>query len=208
MHELPFASASVTALLIGTVVVASIAGWVSAWLKRAWILNPYSVRTRFQVHRLLTAGWLHTDVTHLAFNMLTLWFFANDVLRTLGPTRFVALYVSAVVVAFVPSLLRHMHEPKYNTLGASGAVAAVLFSAVLLYPGLKLYLFFIPIPVPGALYAVLYLAYSAWQSYRARDGVNHDAHFYGAVYGAMLTYAFEPTKVEHTLRILTKSVGF
>lgn len=200
MPKLSVATASVAVLLIASVVVASIAAWVSDWLKGALILSPFAVRTRFQIHRLLTAGWIHVDATHLAFNMITLYFFSGDALRALGPTRFVALYVSAVVVSFVPSTLRYMHDPRYKTLGASGAVAAVMFSAVLLDPALRLYLYFIPIPVPAALYAVGYLAYSAWHSYRARDGINHDAHFYGALYGAMLTYAFEPARVEHTLR--------
>ncbi len=103
-------------------------------------------------------------------------------------------------MAFVPTTLRHMRNPKYNSLGASGAVAAVIFSAILLNPTMKLQLLFVPIPVPAAVFAVGYLAYSAWQAYRATDNKNHEAHFAGAVYGAMLTYAFEPDKVVKALR--------
>ncbi len=198
MPKLPV---SVPILLIASVVVVSVAAWAQSGLKQALILVPYRVREG-QVHRLLTAGWLHGDTTHLLFNMLTLYFFSDDVARALGPTRFLALYVSAVVVAFVPTTLRHLRNPRYSSLGASGAVAAVMFSAIALFPGLKMGLFFIPVPVPAVVYAVLYLAYSAWHSYRARDGINHDAHFAGAIYGVLLTYAFEPSRVEATLRRL------
>jgi membrane associated rhomboid family serine protease len=193
---------SVPLLLIGSVVLVSIAAWVIAPLRRALVLSPLHVRKTGQVHRLLTAGWVHADTTHLLFNMLTLHFFADEVLRVLGPVRFLVLYVSAVIVAFVPTTLRHMKNPRYVTLGASGAVAAVLFSAVLLHPGLKLALLFLPIPLPGIAYALAYLAYSAWHSYRSTQGVNHDAHFSGAIYGALLTFAFEPQRVERTLSAL------
>jgi membrane associated rhomboid family serine protease len=188
-------------LLIGSVVLVSIVAWTSKTLKYALILNPFLVRERFQLHRLVTAGWIHADWSHLLFNMLTLYFFAGQVLKVLGPAQLLVLYVSAVIVAHLPTTLLHMRNPKYNSLGASGGVAAVIFSAILLYPGLKLSLLFLPIPVPGYVYAVGYLAYSAWSSYRARDGVNHTAHFAGAVYGALLTYAFEPDRV---LRTVTK----
>jgi membrane associated rhomboid family serine protease len=189
-------------LLIGSVVIVSVLGWVSEPLYRALLLNPYRVRKQGQVHRLITAGWLHQDGMHLAFNMITLYFFAEQTARALGVTRFLVLYVSAVVVAFIPTTLRHMGNPGYNSLGASGAVAAVMFSAILLFPKLRLTLMFIPIPVSGAVFAVAYLAYSIWQSRGARDGVNHGAHFSGAVYGALLTYVFEPARVERTIRTM------
>jgi membrane associated rhomboid family serine protease len=192
----------VTTLLIASVVAVSIAAWISESLKRALILNPYLVRKRFQIHRLVTAGWVHADSTHLIFNMITLYFFAGRVVSVLGAGMFVVLYVSAVVVAHLPTTLRHMRNPKYNSLGASGAVAAVMFSAILLHPSLKLSLFFVPIAIPGLVYALGYLAYNAWTSYRARDGINHDAHFAGAIYGALLTYVLEPERVTRTLHAL------
>jgi membrane associated rhomboid family serine protease len=95
-----------------------------------------------------------------------------------------------------------MRNPNYRSLGASGAVAAVMFSAVLLNPKLKLALLFLPIPVPGLIFAFAYLAYSIWHSYDSGDGINHDAHLSGAVYGAIFTYAFEPARVERALKSL------
>lgn len=204
--KMPPIQLTVPLLLIASVVIVSLAAWASGGLMGAFILNPYRVRKGLQVHRLLTAGWLHKDGTHLFFNMLTLYFFADEVARVLGPLGFLGLYVSAVVIAFVPTTLRHMKDSGYNSLGASGAVAAVMFSAILLHPGIKLYLLFLPIPVPGLFYALAYLAYSAWHSYTSRDGINHDAHFSGAIYGALLTYLLEPARVERTLRGFSRGI--
>jgi membrane associated rhomboid family serine protease len=190
---------TVPMLIIASVVVVSILAWIVKPLKRAFILNPYLIRERLQLHRLVTAGWLHADATHLLFNMLTFYFFADQVVKALGPARFLILYMTAVVAAHIPTTLRHMKNPKYNSLGASGAVAAIVFSAILLYPDMKLSLMFLPIAVPGFVYALCYLAYSAWSSYRARDGINHDAHFAGAIYGSLITFAFEPDRAMRTL---------
>ena len=194
--------ASPTALLIASVALVSVAAWMAPWLKAALILNPKRVWTGGEIHRLLTAGWLHADSAHLFFNMLTLYLFAEQVTSVLGTTRFLALYGSAVVVAFVPTTLRYMHRGQYNSLGASGAVTAVMLSATLLHPGLELYVMFLPIKVPALAYALLYMAYSVWHSWGsgARDRINHDAHFFGAIYGAMFTYAFEPERVVATVK--------
>jgi len=195
----PALQLSVSMIVIASVVVVSVLAWLIKPLKYAFVMSPYLVVHRLQLHRLLTAGWLHADASHLLFNLLTLYFFGDQVVKAIGPERFILLYVSAVVIAHVPTTIRHRNNPKYSSLGASGAVAAVIFSAILLYPGLKLSLLFLPIPIPGYAYALGYLAYSAWSSYRAKDGVNHDAHFAGAIYGSLLTYALEPTRVARTL---------
>lgn len=189
----------ISVLLIASVVLVSLVAWSSRAILDALVLHPYSVKRRGQVHRLLTAGWVHADSSHLLFNMLTLYFFADTVLAVLGPVRFAALYLTAVVVAFVPTTLRYMNQPSYRSLGASGAVAAVMFAAIALVPGLKVGIPFVPVRVAGLYYGLAYLAYSAWHSYRSRDGINHDAHFSGAIYGALLSYVFEPARVTRTL---------
>lgn len=202
MNDLParLLASPVPLLLIASVAIVSLLGWVSESVRRALILVPYQVRKNGHIHRLLTAGWVHADFSHLAFNMFSLYFFTEQTIRVLGVTRYLALYVTAVIVGFIPTTLRYMRKPNYSSLGASGAVAAVMFSAVLLVPKLKLQLMFLPIPVPGIVFAVAYLAYSAWHSHTAGDDINHDAHFSGAVYGALLTYLFEPTRVERTVK--------
>jgi membrane associated rhomboid family serine protease len=189
-------------LLIGSVLVVSLWGWIFAPARRAMILNPYRVRHAGEVHRLLTAGWLHADLSHVALNMVMLWFFARETVPVLGVARFLLLYLSAVPVAFIPTTLRHMHHPAYNSLGASGAVAAVMISSILLHPRVRFHVPFFPTLVPGAVLAVGYLAYSLWHSISAGDNVNHDAHFSGALYGALLTYAFEPGRVERSIKSL------
>lgn len=197
---MPVLTLSAPMLVIASVVIVSVLAWAVKPLMSAMILSPYLVRERKQVHRLLSAGWVHADSMHLVFNMLTLWFFADHVARRLSPAMFVVLYVTAVVVGFVPTTFRHGRNPRYSSLGASGAVAAVMFSAILLVPSLRLNPGFIPIAMPGFVYAILYLAYSAWHSYRSRDGINHDAHFSGAIYGAAFTFVLQPSRVIHNVK--------
>jgi membrane associated rhomboid family serine protease len=191
----------VAVLIIGSVAIVSVLGWIIPPLKRAMVLSPYDA-WRGQVHRLMTNGWLHGGLWHLLVNMLTLYFFAGKVTKVLGEPRFVVLYLSAVVVASIPTTLRYRNDRGYRSLGASGAVAAVMFSAILLHPKLTLTLFFVPIPVPAVVFAAGYLAYSAVASLVGDTDINHDAHFSGAVYGAAFTYFFEPARAEKAIRTL------
>jgi membrane associated rhomboid family serine protease len=191
-------------LLIGSVLIVSLWGWLFKPVQQWMILNPFRVRANGEIHRLFTAGWVHGNLWHLFFNMLTLYFFAGQATRVLGTPRFLLLYLSAVVVGFIPTTLRHMRDPGYNTLGASGAVAAVMFSAILLQPKLKLYVMLFPLPVPAVVFAAGYLVYSLWHSMEAGDHINHDAHISGALYGSLLTYVFEPARVERSIRILVR----
>jgi len=196
----------VTLLLIASVVAVSLIAFSSERVKRALILSPYQVR-RGEVYRLFTGGWIHADMMHLAMNMFVLYMFANRVVAKFGPILFAGLYVSAVVVAHVPTTLRYWNRPGYGSLGASGAVAAVMFSAILLYPQMRIGLLFLPFAVPGFVFGALYMVYSVWQSYSASDNVNHDAHFTGALYGALVTWAIAPTQVEHTIGVIRHMLG-
>lgn len=198
--------ATVVHLLMGTVVLASLMGWAHRRVQGALVLSPHRV-ARGQVHRLLTAGWVHGDLSHLGFNMLSLWIFADRVVSVLGDAKFMLLYVSAVVVAFLPTTLRYRRHVNYTSLGASGAVAAVMVSAVLLHPKMQLHLFFLPWRIPGVVFAVAYLAYSIWHSRGSDDNINHDAHFSGAAYGALLTYVLEPAKVQKSIRVFVAFVS-
>jgi membrane associated rhomboid family serine protease len=197
-----------TDLLIASVVLVSLLGWVHPAVRNLLVLSPYRVRTRGEVYRVLTAGWLHADVWHLALNMLMLHYFADQTTPVLGDSRFLVLYFSAVVVAYLPDVLWPRYEPGYATLGASGAVAAVMMSAILLHPKLRLHLMFVPMPMPAIAFAVAYLVYSMFHSWRSGDGINHGAHFWGALYGGLLTYLFEPVRVERTLSTLRTLKAF
>ena len=134
-------------------------------------------------------------------------FFADRVLAVMGEAQFLLLYFTAVVVAFMPTTLRFLKSHKYSSLGASGAVAAVMFSGILMFPLQELYLFFLPIKVPGYIFAVAYLAYSAWHSYSQSDNINHDAHFYGAAYGLIVTYLLEPRLASRGIDTMVKTLS-
>lgn len=195
-------SFSVGLLIIASVVVVSILAFKNDRLMDRLILIPVRVAKKGEFYRLLTAGWIHGDTGHLIFNMLSLYFFAGFVEQALGTVLFLLLYFSAVVVGFVPTVLRHRTRSNYRSLGASGAVAAVIFSAILINPGLSMYLMFIPIPIPGWLFGIVYLAYSAWSAHKGAGSINHDAHFAGAVYGAVFTFALAPELVQSGVRAL------
>ena len=126
--------------------------------------------------------------------MITLYFFGREVERLfmpyIGSIGFVLFYVSAIVVAMLPTYLRHRHDPQYRSLGASGAVSAVLFVFILAAPWSLIFVFVLP--VPAILYAVVYVGYSAWADRNAHDNINHSAHLAGAAYGVLFTVAMEP----------------
>lgn len=131
---------------------------------------------------------------HLLFNMITLFFFGRAIEQTfverIGFIGYVAFYLSAIVVAILPTYLKHRHDARYRSLGASGAVSAVLFSYILFAPWNLIFVFFLP--VPAILYAVAYIGYSIWMDRRGNDNVNHSAHLWGAAYGVLFTVAMEP----------------
>ena len=160
------------------------------------ILWPPAVERRKQYDRLLTHGFVHADWMHLLFNMVTLWSFGTAVERVFSewitPVGYVLFYLSAIVVAILPTYLRHRHDANYRSLGASGGVSAVLFSFILFDPWSKLIIFPIPLPIPAILFAVLYVGYSIWMDRRGRDNINHSAHLWGAGYGFALGLMLQP----------------
>ena len=191
-------------LVMISVALVSLISFASERVKLALILNPFRVK-RGEPHRLLTSGWIHADLAHLATNMFVLWIFADPVVRLFGKLMFVLFYASAVVVAFIPTTIRFRNKPRYNSLGASGAVAAVMLSAILLDPTIRLRL--MGFPVPGVVFGAGYIAYSVWHSRGSDDNINHDAHFSGALYGALVTFAWAPARVERAVRSLLRLIG-
>ncbi|QDW67803.1 rhomboid family intramembrane serine protease [Luteimonas granuli] len=161
------------------------------------LLWPPAIDRQRQYERLLTHGFVHADWQHLLFNMITLYFFGRHVERMfvpyIGALGFVLFYLSAILVAILPTWLRHRNDPGYRSLGASGAVSAVLFAFILVQPWALIFVFFIP--VPAIVYAVLYIGYSIWMDRRGGDSVNHSAHLWGAGYGVLFTVIMEPRVV-------------
>ena len=185
---------NVTVLLILATVLVSWMAFERPALMARLVFWPAAIRRSHQFDRLVTHGFVHADLQHLLFNMITLYFFGRLVERVfaayIGPVGFLLFYLSALVIAIVPSWLRHWRDPSYRSLGASGAVTAVLFAFILMAPWSLIYVFFFPIP--AVLYAVLFVGYSVWSDLRQRDRVNHQAHLWGAAYGVLFALVLDP----------------
>jgi len=158
------------------------------------ILWPPAINRGKQYYRLITYGFIHADGMHLLFNMITLYFFGRLIERFIsdyiGLIGFVVFYLSAIVISILPTYIKNVNNPSYRSLGASGAVSAVLFAFVLLQPWTTILIFFIP--CPAIIYAVLYIAYSIYMDRQGTDNVNHSAHLWGAAYGVLFIAAMEP----------------
>lgn len=142
--------------------------------------------------RLFSSGFLHADTQHLLFNMLSLYFFADVVIRILNPIQFVIVYCGSLMVGSLLSLYFHKNEYQYSAVGASGAVSGIIYSAILLQPGMSMYLFFIPIPIPAYLFGIGYLLYSIYGMKNRIGNIGHDAHFGGAIGGYLITLFLVP----------------
>ncbi|MFL6592011.1 MAG: rhomboid family intramembrane serine protease [Luteimonas sp.] len=183
-----------TLLLIAATVLVSWMAMNNRQLMDRLILWPSAIQRRHQYDRLVTHGFVHADFAHLLFNMITLYFFGRLIERFfaqyMGEIGFVLFYLSAVLVAILPTYLRHRRDPSYRSLGASGAVSAVLFAYILLQPWAMIYVFFVPLP--AIVYGAMYVGYSIWMDRHGDDNVNHSAHLCGAGYGVLFTLLLEP----------------
>jgi membrane associated rhomboid family serine protease len=157
-----------------------------------FILNPYGVSRGERVYTVITSGLIHKDWNHLLFNMLSYYFFAFQLEARLGHWQFGLLYVLSLILSDLPSIQKHKQDIWYNSLGASGAISAVIFSYIMYDPLASLGILFIPIPIPAWIFGLLYLVYCHFASKHARDNVNHDAHLFGALSGIIITIALNP----------------
>jgi len=147
------------------------------------LFRPYFFLRRRQYDTIYLSGFVHADLGHLLFNMVTFYFFAFPMERYIGTSRFLILYFVGLVVSHSCTYLKHKDNAEYASLGASGAISAVLFAYIVYFPMTKLIILPIPIPIPAALFAVGYVAYSYWASLHSRGRINHDAHLCGALSG-------------------------
>lgn len=142
-------------------------------------------------YRLLTSGFLHADIAHLFFNLLTLYFFAPVVINYFGDGIFILIYMMSLLAGNLFTLKIHESQPYYSAIGASGAIMGVLYAAILINPTMSLYLFFIPIPIPAYIVGVGYLLYSIYGMKKQNDLIGHTAHLGGALAGLFVTTLFD-----------------
>ncbi|MEO6103750.1 MAG: rhomboid family intramembrane serine protease [Pseudoxanthomonas sp.] len=195
------------------IAITSLVSWLAfnnRKLADRLILWPPAIDKHRQYDRLVTYGFIHADFMHLLFNMMTLYFFGRqiEVLMNglVGVWTYPVFYISALVVSILPTYLKNQHNPNYLSLGASGAVSAVLFAFILIAPWQLIFVFFIPLP--AIVFAVLYVGYSIWMDRRGGDRINHSAHLAGAAYGMLFMLLMDKRVLGHFLQqLLNPSFG-
>ena len=190
---------SLTVILIILTVVISWSCWNKPELQYKLIMNPFAVTKNGQFYRMITSGFIHSNWMHLGFNMFTFYFFGRNIeylfsnlFGSAGVIYFLAIYLLAIVVSDIPSLIKYKDHPHYNSLGASGGVSAIVFSSIMFFPLEKICLYGI-ICIPGFILGVLYVIYSYYEGKRIADNVNHHAHLIGAIFGVLFSIFVQPS---------------
>ncbi|WP_413998608.1 rhomboid family intramembrane serine protease [Flavobacterium sp. W1B] len=192
------------AIIIANVLI-SFKGFNDLSFFRKYEFHMGSVRSGEQI-RILSSGFLHADIAHLAFNMITLYFFAPVVIQLLSSLSFVIIYFGSLIFGSLLTIVFHKNDYNYRAVGASGAVTGILYSAILLQPNMMLGLFFI-VPIPAYLFGILYLLYSIYGMKTKNDNIGHTAHFGGAIGGYLITLVTYPQLlVEHTFMVVLLTI--
>jgi membrane associated rhomboid family serine protease len=194
----------ITLIIIAITCIVSFMAFKNSRLMNDLILWPPAITKQREYHRLVTYGLVHADFGHLLFNMLTLYFFGQEMegffAARLGSFGFVLFYIGGLVISILPTYLKNRSNPNYRSLGASGAVSAVLFSYVLLEPWQRIIV--LVIPMPAIVYALLYTGYSIYMDRRGQGNINHSAHLWGAAYGVAFTLLVDPRVLPYFLSAL------
>lgn len=205
---------SLTLLIIIATVVISISAFNNQELRYKAIFYPYNIKRAREWYRFITSGFLHNDWMHLLVNMFVLYSF-GPYLESIyehqygykGRILFILFYVAAIAMANISTYFKHQNNEYYRSLGASGAISAVVFAFIFFNPQAKLMLIFLPIPVNAVIMGGLYLLYSFYMSRRGGDTINHDAHMYGALFGFLFNMITHPGRIDDFLSQLTGIFG-
>lgn len=191
-------------LVFATFVIASLIGLFRAQhMVLRNLFRPYWIARNNEWHTLVTSAFLHADLAHLFFNGFTFVAFAFTLEERIGTPAFVALYATGLLGSDLGTWFAHRSDPEYRTLGASGAILALLFASVIYFPRASFFVLPLPVPIPAPLFALGYLAYSYWAAGRNRGGVNHDAHLTGALAGIAFVALADPQALADAVRSFT-----
>jgi len=196
--------APVASILFVVTIVLSLIAFYNESIYGAFMLHPYSIARGERVYTIITSGFIHRDWMHLFFNMFSFFAFAFQLEYTLGHWQFALLYMASLILSDLPTISKHRDDYGYHSLGASGAISAVVFSFIMFNPMAELRIFPIPIPIKAIIFGVLYLVYCVYASKQSRDTINHDAHFFGALSGVMITILL----YHEVVQIFIQQLGF
>ncbi len=166
-------------------------------LMHAWLFSSSDIIRGREYHRLLTSGFIHADMAHLVFNMYSLYSFGCFIEQYYGIGMFLTIYFASILGGNLVSLYLHRHEA-YRALGASGGVCGIIFASIFLLPGGSVYLFFVPIPIPSWLFAIVFVAFSMYGARNRLGNIGHDAHLGGALVGLFTTTLLCPAIVRES----------
>lgn len=200
---------TITLIIIAITAIVSFSGFSNPQLIDKLILWPPAISRQKEYYRLVSYGIVHADMQHLLFNMLTLFFFGRAMepvySALLGPFGFALFYIGGLIISILPTYLRNRDNSRYRSLGASGAVSAVLFAFILLQPWAKILVFVVP--MPAILYAILYVVYTFYMERQGTGNINHSAHLWGAAYGVLVTIVLYPPTIDMFLNGLSNPGG-
>lgn len=197
----------VASIIFVFTIITSIYAFNDPGLFGKFMLHPYSVSRKHKVYTLVTSGLIHADWMHLIFNMMTFFFFAFQLEAMIGSWQFGVVYFMGLILSDIPSVIKHKNDMWYNSLGASGAISAVLFSYILFQPFSSMIIFPLPISIWAIIFGPLYLLYCVYASRQSRDNINHDAHFFGALAGLIVTVLIVPGAIPHFLGQILAKIG-
>lgn len=197
-------------LLIIPTVFTSIKAFNNSEIFHKLLFNATRIKYHKEWYRFFSSGLVHADWMHLGFNMYVLWMFGDIVMDffdyyygIMANLAFLGLYIPALAISSLGSYFKHKENPNYNAVGASGAVSAVVFASIILYPEGQMGLLFIPFMIPSWLFGLLYLAFTAYMDKKQMDNIGHNAHLWGSIYGIAYVLLLKPSSIFHFIQVIT-----